>query len=104
MNKNNNNEVQFRIGGLLKLKTVGDYLKLVDKKVKLIFKEKDPVLNTGKIADADVADLSETGTHLVLKNVHIKRFFFFSKHIEKYNVPINNISTIQILDKHGKTD
>ena len=29
---------------------------------------------------------------------------FFSKHIEKYIVPIDNISAIQILDKYGKVD
>lgn len=103
MHKNNTN-VQFRIGGLLKLKKVGDYLKLVDTKIKLVFKEKDPALNTKKISNAIVADLSETGTHLVLKNVHIKQYIFFSKHIEKYIVPIDNILTIQILDKYGKTD
>ncbi len=96
--------VQFQIGGLLKLKKVGDYLNLVGKKVRLIFKKTDSELNTKKIFSADVAQLSDTGTHLVLKNVCIKRYIFFSKHIEKYIVPINNISTIQILDKYGKTD
>ena len=103
MNQNNKN-VQFQIGGLFKLKKVGDYLKLVGKKVKLIFKETDSGLNTKKISNADVAELSDTGTHLILKNVCVKRYIFFSKHIKKYIVPINNILTIQILDKYGKTD
>ena len=103
MNQNNKN-VQFQIDGLFKLKKVGDYLKLVGKKVKLIFKETDSGLNTKKIFNADVAELSDTGTHLILKNVCVKRYIFFSTHIKKYNVPIDNISAIQILDKYGKID
>jgi hypothetical protein len=99
MNQNNKN-VQFQIDGLLKLKKVGDYLKLVGKKVKLIFKETDSRLNTKKIFSADVADLSDTGTHLILKNVCVKRYFFFLKQIKKHIVPIDNISTVQILDKY----
>ena len=101
MNQNNKN-VQFQIDGLFKLKKVGDYLKLVDKKVKLIFKEIDSGLNTRKISNADVAELSDTGTHLILKNVCVKKYIFFSKHIKKYIVPIDNICAIQILDKYGK--
>jgi hypothetical protein len=103
MNQNNKN-VQFQIDGLFKLKKVGDYLKLVGKKVKLIFKKTDSGLNTKKIFNADVAELSDTGTHLILKNVCVKRYIFFSKHIKKYSVPIDNISAIQILDKYGKVD
>ncbi len=102
MNQNNKN-VHFQIDGLFKLKKVGDYLKLVDKKVKLIFRKTDSGLNTKKISSADVAELSDTGTHLILKNVRVKRYIFFSKHIKKYNVPIDNILTVQILDKYGKT-
>jgi len=100
----NNNKVHFQIGGLFKLKKVGDYLKLVDKKIKLIFKETDTGLNTKKISNADVVELSDTGTHLILKNVRVKRYIFFSKHIKKYIVPIDNISAIQILDKYEKVD
>lgn len=100
---NHNNKVEFQIGGLFKLKKVGDYLNLIDKKVKLIFKRPDPKLNTKKIFGADVAELSDTGTHLILKNVCIRRYIFFSKHIQKCSVPINNISAVQILDKYGKT-
>ncbi len=96
--------MHFQIDGLFKLKKVGDYLKLVDKKVKLTLKETDSGLNTKKIFNADVAELSDTGTHLILKNVRVKRYIFFSKHIKKYVVPIDNISTVQILDKYGKTD
>lgn len=103
MNQNNKN-VQFQIDGLFKLKKVGDYLKLVGKKVKLIFKGTDSGLNTKTISKADVAELSDTGTHLILKNVCVKRYIFFSKHIEKYIVPIDNIAAIQILDKYGKVD
>jgi hypothetical protein len=103
MNQNNKN-VYFQIDGLFKLKKVGDYLKLVDKKVKLNLKKTDTGLNTKKIFNADVVELSDTGTHLILKNVHVKRYIFFSKHIKKYLVPIENISTVQILDKYGKTD
>ena len=103
MNQNNKN-VQFQIDGLFKLKKVGDYLKLVGKKVKLIFKETDTGLNTKKISYATVAELSDTGTHLILKNVCVKRYIFFSKHIKKYIVPIDNISAVQILDKYGKVD
>ncbi len=99
-----NKKVHFQIGGLFKLKKVGDYLNLVDKKVRLIFKETDPELNTKKIFNADVAELSDTGTHLILKNVCVRRYIFFSKHIKKYIVPIDNISTVQILDKYGKTN
>ena len=94
-----NKKVQFQIDGLLKLETVGDYLNLVDKKIKLVFKKKDPVLNTKSLFNADVADLSETGTHLVLRNVRIKRYLFFSTHINKCIIPIDNISTIQILGR-----
>lgn len=103
MNQNNKNG-HFQIDGLFKLKKVGDYLKLVDKKVKLIFKETDTGLNTKKIHTADVVELSDTGTHLILKNVCVKRYVFFSKHVKRYIVPINNISTVQILDKYGKAD
>lgn len=103
MNQNNKN-VQFQIDGLFKLKKVGDYLKLVGKKVKLIFKQIDSGLNTKKIYRADVAELSDTGTHLILKNVCVKRYIFFSNHIKKCSVPIDNISAIQILDKYGKVD
>ena len=101
---NHNKKVHFKIGGLFKLRKVGDYLNLVDKKVRLIFRETDPWLNTKKIFNADVAELSDTGTHLILKNVCVKRYLFFSKHIKKYIVPIDNISTVQILDKYGKTN
>ncbi len=103
MNQNNKN-AHFQIDGLFKLKKVGDYLKLVDKKVKLTFKKTDPGLNTKKISNTDVSELSDTGTHLILKNVHVKRYIFFSKHIKKYIVPIDNILTVQILDKYGKID
>ena len=94
-----NKKVHFQIDGLLKLEKVGDYLNLVDKKVKLVFKKKDPVLNTKFLFNADVVDLSETGAHLVLRNVHIKRYLFFSTHIKKCIVPIDNISTVRILGK-----
>lgn len=100
---NSNKNIQFQIDGMIKLKKVGDYLTLVDKKIRLTFKKKDPVLNIKKIFSADVATLSETGTHLVLRDLHIKRFFFFSTHLKKYNVPIETISSIQILDKYEKT-
>jgi len=103
MNQNNKN-VQFQIDGLFKLKKVGDYLKLVGKKVKLIFKEIDSGLNTKKISNAYVAELSDTGTHLILKNGCVKRYIFFSPHIKKYIVPIDNISAVQILDKYGKVN
>lgn len=94
-----NRKVQFQIEGLLKLEKVSDYLNLVDKKIKLVFKKKDSLLNTKCFLHADVADLSDTGTHLVLRNVHIRRYIFFSTKIEKRIVPIDNISTIQILVK-----
>ncbi len=100
----NNKKVHFQIDGLFKLKKVGDYLKLVDKKVKLIFKETDSGLNTKRISNADVTELSDTGTHLILKNVRVKKYFLFSKHIKRYIVPIDNILTVQILDKYGKID
>lgn len=96
---NSKNNVQFQIGGLFKLKKVADYLKLVDTKVGLIFREPVPGLNTKKILSADVAALSDTGTHLILKNVCIKRFFFFSKHFDKSVVPIHTILTVRILKK-----
>ena len=99
-----NKSIHFQIEGLFKLKKVGDYLKLVDKKIKLTFKETDSGLNTKKISNAVVAALSDTGTHLILKKVHVKRYFFFSKQIKKYVVPIDNILTVQILDKYGKID
>ncbi len=103
MNQNNKNG-HFQIEGLFKLRKVGDYLKLVDKKVKLIFKKTDTGLSSKKIYSANVNGLSDTGTHLILKNVCVKRYVFFSKHIKKYSVPIDNISTVQILDKYGKMD
>ena len=92
-----NKKAQFQIKGLLKLEKVGDYLNLVDKKVKLVFKEKDSALNTKAFFKADVVGLSETGTHLVLKNVKARKYIFFSTQIKKRIVPINNISIIQIL-------
>ena len=94
----NSDSVQFQMDGLLKLNKVGDFLKLREKKIKLILKKKEFVLKSNKISNAYVVDLSEMGTHLILRNVRIKRYFFFSKYIEKYNVPINNILTIQILN------
>jgi len=90
-------KAQFKIDGLLKLEKVGDYLNLVGKKVKLVFKEKDSALNTKSFFKADVAGLSETGTHLVLKNDKARKCIFFSTQIKKRIVPINNISIIQIL-------
>ena len=97
MNKDNR-KVQFQIDGLLKLKKVKDYLQLRNKQVKLILKKKEAPLSTRKISSAHVVELSEMATHLILKNVHVTRYFFFSQHFEKYNVPIDNISTIQILN------
>jgi hypothetical protein len=94
-----NKKALFQLQGLLKLEKVGDYLNLVDKKIKLIFKKKDSALNTKCLFHADVADLSDTGTHLVLTNVHIRRYIFFSTQIKRCTVPIDNISTIQILGK-----
>ncbi len=93
----NSDSVQFQMDGLLKLNKVGDFLKLREKEVKLILKRKEPVLKSKKISNAYIVDLSEMGTHLILKNVRIKRYFFFSKYIGKYNVQINNVLTIQIL-------
>ncbi|GAB6145574.1 hypothetical protein [Desulfocicer niacini] len=90
--------VQFKIDGLLKLKKVGDFLKLRDKEVKLVLKRKETTLKTRKISGAYVVDLSEMGSHLILKNVRIKRYFFFASQVEAYNLPINNILTIQILN------
>lgn len=97
----NKKNIGFQIDGLFKLKKVGDYLKLVDKKVKLVLKETDSGLSTRIISKADVAGLSDTGTHLILKNLCIKRFFFFSKHITKHNLPIDNIAAIHILETTG---
>ena len=94
-----NKKVQFQIEGLLKLEKVGDYLNLVDKTIKLVFKKKDSVLNTKHFFHADVADLSDTGTHLILRNVQIRKYVFFSTQVEKCVVPIDNISTIKILGK-----
>ncbi len=94
----NSDSVQFQMDGILKLNKVGDFLKLREKEVKLILKRKEFVIKSKKISNAYVVDLSEMGTHLILKDVQIKRYFFFSKYIEKYNVPINNILTIQILN------
>ena len=90
--------VQFKIDGLLKLKKVGDFLKLRDKEVKLVLKRKETTLKTRKISGAYVVDLSDMGSHLILKNVRIKRYFFFASQVEAYNLPINNILTIQILN------
>lgn len=101
---NDKNDIQFQIDGVFKLKKVGDYLQLVNKKIRLIFKKKDPILNTKKIFEANVTQLSETGTHLVLKNLYVKKYFFFSAHIKKHIVPLDNISTIQILDKYERID
>ncbi|MFK5954231.1 MAG: hypothetical protein QM498_14325 [Desulfobacterium sp.] len=95
-----NKKVQFQIDGLLKIKKVGDYLKLRDKKVKFILKKRDDVLNTKTISSAHVIELSEMATHLILENVCVKKYFLFSQHFGKYNVPINNISAIQILSNH----
>lgn len=89
--------VQFKLDGLLKLEKVGDYLNLVGKRVKLDLKQKDDVLNTRSFFQADVTDLSETGTHLILKNVKARRYIFFSTQMEKRIIPISNISKIQIL-------
>ena len=97
MNKSNGS-VQFQMDGLLKLKKVGDFLNLRDKEIRLRLKRKESTLKTSKIAEAYVVDLSELGTHLILKNVRIRRYFFFKRDIEAYNVPIKNILTIQILN------
>ena len=90
-------KAQFKIDGLLKLEKVGDYLQLVGKKVKLVFKEKDTELNTKSFFKADVAGLSETGTHLILTNVKARKYIFFSTQAPKRTIPINNISIIQVL-------
>ena len=100
----NDKKISFQIDGLIQLKKVGDYLKLVDKKVKLLFKETDSKLKTKKILSANVVALTDTGTHLVLENVCVKKYVFFSMQIQKSVVPIDNISTVQILDKFGKPE
>ncbi|SMC98027.1 hypothetical protein SAMN02746065_11866 [Desulfocicer vacuolatum DSM 3385] len=97
-NRNNRSNVQFQMDGILKLKKVGDYLKLRDKEIRLILRGKEKRLKTKKITTAYVVDLSDMGTHLILKDVCIKRYFFFSQQIGNYNVPINNILTIQVLN------
>jgi len=102
--KKDNKNLQFKIDGLFKLKKVGDYLKLVDTKVSLICRERDTALNIKKISRAEVAALSETGTHLILKNVYVKKYIFFYRRIEKYSVPLQNIVSIQILDRNGEID
>ncbi len=94
----NTGSVQFKIEGLLKLKKVEDFLKLRDKRIKLILKKKEAALKTRKISAAYVVDLSDMGSHLILKNVRIKKYFFFASQVEAYNLPINNILTIQILN------
>ncbi len=102
MNKNHNHAA-FRLHGILKLEKVGDYLNLVDKKIRLVLKTYDPALKTRKINHADVVDLSATATHLVLREVHFKKYIFFSRHIKKYAVPLDNISSVQVLDKYGES-
>ena len=94
----NSDSVQFQMDGILKLNKVGDFLKLREKEVKLILKRKEIALKSKKISNAYVVDLSEMGTHLILKDVLIKKYFFFSEYIGKYNVPIKNILIIQILN------
>ena len=77
MNKNHNHAA-FRLHGILKLEKVGDYLNLVDKKIRLVLKTYDPALKTRKINHADVVDpVGNCYTLSVKGGCILKNIFFF---------------------------
>lgn len=83
----------------IRLQKLEDYLKLVGMTVAIYLKERDPVLKSADINSAIVQDLSDTGTHLILKQVKIKRWFFFSKHFDRYSLPLSSISVVELVDR-----
>lgn len=83
----------------VRLQKVEDYLKLVGMRINISLKERDPVLKSNGINSVIVQDLSDTGTHLILKQVKIRRWFFFSKNLDRYSVPLNNIDLVRLIDR-----
>lgn len=67
-----NKDPEYRLKPV-RLQKVEDYLKLVGMRIAISLKERDPVLRSNGIDSAIVQGLSDTGTHLILKQVRISK-------------------------------
>jgi hypothetical protein len=96
MTENKNSEYRMKP---VRLQKIEDYLKLVGMRIAIYLKERDTVLKSDGIDSAIVQDLSDTGTYLILKQVKIRRWFFFSKHLDRYSLPLSNIDLVEVVDR-----
>lgn len=92
---------------MVQINKIGDYIKIIGFDVEILLHEKDPILKTIDINSAIVTNLSDTGTHLLLKDLKIIKLFLFkwnifTKKIKKYSLPIKNISIIAVNDRKEK--
>ena len=77
------------------LRTVGDFLKLVGMRV--CFRTKQDGFFEG-----DVEDISDSGTHLILRDVKHEAIGALTTHHKSKNVPVAEIDFVQVIDRHGK--
>lgn len=91
-----------RIQNELTLTAVGDYLRLAGMQVRLSLRACDPVLESDCILAADVVDLSDNATHLVLANLRTRRWLLLTREFPRHNLPIATILKVEILDRRGR--
>lgn len=78
-----------------KVQTVGDYLKLVGMRVSFHTKQDDFV-------EGEVIDISDSGTHVVLRDVTHDPKEGASAKYDKKNILIADIDWIDVKDRHGR--
>lgn len=91
-----------RIQNDLALSAVGDYLRLVGMQVRLTLRRRDPVLESTRIEAAEVVDLSDSSTHLLLADVRVRRWLLLGRNIPRHSLPVANILKVEVLDRRGR--
>ena len=91
-----------RVQNDLAINAVGDYLRLAGMQVRIRLRTREPALQSDTILAADVADLSDSGTHLVLTNVRARRRLRPALKFPHFSLPVANILQIEILDRRGR--
>ena len=77
------------------LRTVGDFLKLVGMRVCFGTKQDG-------FFEGEVEDISDSGTHLILRDVKHEAIGVPTAHHERKNIPIAEIDFVEVIDRRGK--
>jgi hypothetical protein len=77
------------------LRTVGDFLKLVGMRVCFGTKQDG-------FFEGDVEDISDSGTHLILRDVKHEAIGVPTTHHESKSVPVAEIDFVKVIDRRGK--